>query len=131
MCNNCDKRKSCKKICAEVEKRYLKFGHSIKSNYIVKFFPQYVMETVLLDSSFTNYKSVIDETNYYKIINEALIVLTDKQRLCITLYYGLHDGIGNYSQPKTAKELHISQHSVYRHLKNAKRRLKKFLKFNI
>ena len=89
------------------------------------------MENVLLKSKFNNYKYEMDETNYFEIVNSNLRFLTEKQRRCLILYYGLDDGVGIYSQIKIAKQLHISQHSVYRHLKNAKKRLRKLIKFNI
>lgn len=131
ICTKCSNRINCKKPCEYVEKNFLKFGYSIKSNYIVKFFRQEIMENVLLKSKFNNYKYERDETDYFEIVNSNLKFLTDKQRECIILYYGLDDGIGVRSQIKVAKQLHISQHSVYRHLKNAKKRLKNSIKLNI
>lgn len=126
ICRDCEKRSKCTKICNEIEHNHLKPKYSIKSNYLVKFFDSHILETMYFKLHY-EFEAIEDFNDYYTIIQRVLPNLTEKQLACVTLYYGLDDGEGYLSQIKVAKNLKISQHSVYRHLKNAKKRLRKAL----
>ena len=127
-CRICDKYNVCKHICSELH-HYLNDvtqKYSLKSNYLVKFVNPMLVET-LIDIRYK--KPSIDKINvsksidYYKLIKNKIHVLTEIEEKCLSLYYGLKNYEYN-SQNEIAKFLSISQHSVYHHLKNARRKIK-------
>ena len=119
MCNNCKKRSTCKKICEEVEKNHLKFGHSLKSNYFIKFVDPFVIEDIHYSNDYPKYSKIRFHKAHYLYLNKSLKKISKNYRLSLMYYYGVMDG-ERWSQTKIAKILHVSQNTVKYYLKKAR-----------
>ena len=127
VCNNCNKRSTCKRICMQLEKTYLKFGHSLKSNYFIKFVDPFTIEEIHYSNENANiYAKGLFNKIDYDFLNSKLHKLKKNFRLCLMYYYGLKDG-KLYSQTKISKILHVSQNTVKYYLRKAKIDLKNLI----
>ncbi len=120
MCNNCKKRSICKRICEEVEKNHLKFGHSLKSNYFIKFVDPFIIEDIHFSNEhIIEYSRIRFSKKYYIYLNKSLKKLSKNYRLSLMYYYGLQDG-ERWPQTKIAKILNVSQNTVKYYLQKAR-----------
>lgn len=128
-CSSCVKKlnNKCFKICNEIESK-LQSGTSIKSNYIVKFCNPSLINALNSNPIIKLYKS--DGINLFAIIQSLLSGLSERERICIVLYYGIENTI-IISQAKIAKILNVNQHTVSYYLRMARRKLRsKLLNIN-
>lgn len=126
MCKNCDKRSTCKKICDEIEIHHLKFGHSLKSNYFIKFVDPFIIEDIHYSLDQNKYQRPRFNKKYYKYLNKSLKKLSRNAKLSIMYYYGLIDG-ERYSQTNIAEILNVSQNTVKYHLQKARIALRTYI----
>ena len=135
-CKTCKDRKICKRICDSLEKEVLsKLDHSLKSNYIVKFFDPSIMEEITEDC-YAELPEILknnddDEVyeelfNEQKELNKRLYLCIDKlnykRKRCVVLYYGLEDNI-LHTQQEIATSLKISQENVKYNLRVAREQI--------
>ena len=127
MCNSCTKRNTCKKICSELEKTHLKFGHSLKSNYFIKFVDPFVIEDIHYSNEHPNeYSKIRFKKKHFLYLNKSLRKLSKNYRLSLLYYYGLKDG-ERWQQTKIAKILNVSQNTVKYYLQKARIAMKIYM----
>ena len=129
VCNDCKKRSTCTAICFEIENTQLKFGHSLKSNYFIKFVDPFIIEEIHCSNENKQYEDKISKM-YLKYLNDGLNKLNKNQKISIMYYYGLKDG-ELHSQTNIAKILHVSQNTVKYYLNKARNALKTFISSSI
>lgn len=121
MCGKCRKKYNCTKICDKVELVLSKLNHSLKSNYLVKFIDPKIIDNMRVD--------VLEEhidpnpVNFYEIVTKSLHVLNKIEKYYIIRYYGLL-GSEFISQCELAARRRVAQHTVYYHLRKARKKLR-------
>lgn len=118
MCNTCPTRGTCKQICGKLKAVLDALEHSLKSNYIVKFFDPTIIENMRVDEPDPDVTR-----SYFKLVVKSLGVLTPDERYYVERYYGIHNNT-YMSQCDLAKARGVAQHTVYYHLKKARRKLR-------
>lgn len=120
MCGRCPKRKKCTRICDRLELELRKLNHSLKSNYLVKFIEPRIIENMKVD---VLEESTAHQVDFYTIITKSLRILNKTEKFYIIRYYGLL-GADFISQCELASKKKVAQHTVYFHLKMARKKLR-------
>lgn len=124
-CSSCEYYKVCSAPCKEVEKLLWKGTHSIKSNYIIKYFDPNVLEQLIDKEAMQElHGSVGDEA--YDTIRKVLQHLTPVERRFLKLHYGIVDG-KPVTQTQISKAFNVSQHTVHWHISRAKSKVRKYI----
>lgn len=120
-CKSCKRRYKCKRICDRVEEILKGLNHSLKSNYLVKFIDPRIIENMKVD--IIEEKVGPEPVDFYTIIAKSLHVLNRIEKYYVIRYYGLL-GSEFISQCDLAKRKRVAQHTVYYHLRKARKKLR-------
>lgn len=133
MCNKCPRRQTCtrKEPCKVLERELIKATKSTAmfkkagcdtSNHLVSFVDPAIIETMVSADTVIWSESKTRNSKYRKKLAGYFESLSEMQRKCVFLYYGLLDN-NPISQPKIAKKIGVSQNTVKYHLQTARKLL--------